>query len=172
MVPVVETQFEDIFKAALDKHINIALVAFILNPSSITLTVTANAYTDPQYLDQLSMTQTTPTPTASSSHDSDSSDAHLPGSSPKTFLIQAMPLHTLTTRSVCHLTKHTVSLPYAPVTSSFDVGAGVPDHASQAEPDSHIPPPATDVSGGNPPPQHPSAPPCILPPHQLPFRDQ
>jgi hypothetical protein len=55
MVPVVETQFEDIFKAALDKHINIALVAFILNPSSITLTVTANAYTDPQYLDQLSV---------------------------------------------------------------------------------------------------------------------
>jgi hypothetical protein len=29
-VPVVETQLEDTFKVALDQHINIALVAFIL----------------------------------------------------------------------------------------------------------------------------------------------
>lgn len=47
-----ETQLEDTFKAALDKHINIALVAFIPHPSSITLTVTANAYTLPPYFDQ------------------------------------------------------------------------------------------------------------------------
>lgn len=52
--PVVETQLEDTFKAALDKHINIALMAFIPHPSSITLTVTANAYTLPLYFDQLS----------------------------------------------------------------------------------------------------------------------
>lgn len=51
---MVETQLEDTFKAALDKHINIALMAFIPHPSSITLIVTANAYTLPLYFDQLS----------------------------------------------------------------------------------------------------------------------
>lgn len=45
----------------------------------------------------------------------------------------------------------------SPVAPSSDVGAGVPDHASQAGPDRHLPPPVADVSGGNPPPQHPSA---------------
>jgi hypothetical protein len=53
-VPVVETQLEGTFKPALDKHINAALVAFILHPSSITLTVTANAYTPPPHFDQFS----------------------------------------------------------------------------------------------------------------------
>jgi hypothetical protein len=54
---VAETQLEDIFKAALDGHINIALVAFLLYPSSITLTITASAYTLPQPFEQLSAGQ-------------------------------------------------------------------------------------------------------------------
>lgn len=53
-VPVVETQLEGTFEAALDKYINVALVPFILHPSSITLIVTANAYTLPPHFDQFS----------------------------------------------------------------------------------------------------------------------
>lgn len=164
-VPVVETQLEGTFKAALDKHINAALVIFILHPSSITLTVTANAYTLPPHFDQLSSGQMTQsTPTASSSHASDATK-NMPntgihkGSSPWPKLPYIpypgyAPAHPYYPSGVPPNETHGAPPTYAPVAPSSDVGARVRDHASKAGPDGHLPPPVADVSGGNPPPQY------------------
>jgi hypothetical protein len=53
---------------------------------------------------------------------------------------------------------HGATPPYVPVAPSSGVGAGLSDHAFQAGPDGHLPPPVADASGGNPLPQYPPVP--------------
>jgi hypothetical protein len=95
------------------------------------------------------------TPNASSSHDSNSS--HATKNMPNTGMHIGPFPWPKPPFGVPPNETHGVPPPYAPVARSSDVGAGVPDHASQAGPDGHLPPLAADVSGINPPPQHPSA---------------
>ncbi|KAG1771202.1 hypothetical protein EDD22DRAFT_947995 [Suillus occidentalis] len=94
-------------------------------------------------------------PNASSSHDSNSS--HATKNMPNTGMHIGPFPWPKPPFGVPPNETHGVSSPYAPVARSSDVGARVPNHASQAGPDGHLTPPAADVSGGNPPPQHPSA---------------
>lgn len=120
------------------------------------------------------MAQTTPD--ASSSQNSDSSNAtqYMPNTGMHMdqvswpqhpyipYLVYA-PAHPYYPYGVPPPWTHSAPSPHAPDAPSSGVGAGVPHHTSQAGQDGYCPSPVADVSGANPPPKHPSAPPLYQP---------
>ncbi|KAG2048834.1 hypothetical protein BDR06DRAFT_975678 [Suillus hirtellus] len=125
------------FKAALDEHINIGSVAFIIYSSSTASTATATSYTHPNIsINYLLAPMRKFIPHVSSSHGSDSSNA-----------TQYIP-------NTCFYYPYGVSADgmysappaCAPVALSPGVGAGVVHHAFQMKQNGYYPPPGADVS--------------------------
>ncbi|KAG1793976.1 uncharacterized protein HD556DRAFT_460541 [Suillus plorans] len=188
--PAVETRLEGYaFKAALDEHINIGSVAFILYPSPTAPTATATSYTHSNILINHLLTPMRKfIPHVSSSHGSDSSNAtqytpntckymgrfRWPQPSRIPFPGSYYPY------GVSANGMHSAPPAYAPVALSPGVGAGFVDHAFQTGQNGYFPPPGADVSCatyGGPyslptaaahPPQDPSATPLYHQPISFP----
>lgn len=94
------------------------------------------------------------TSNACSSHDSKSSDENETQKVPNAGMQMGSWRPQL--HGVPPTATHGATPPYAPIASSSGVGTGLPDHAFQAGPGGHLPPPVADASGGTP--QHPSVP--------------